>query len=525
MAEVMAEAAVATEAAAAPADSRAGSARPSRTAGWPFVFRFRSRLRRLSRRIERVLFLALLGLLVWMPIPLGSNRSWAWAICEVWAFCLLSAWLVLWAVGRPVSRVVVHAWPAFALLAAWLALQAIHVVPLPAAVVTILSPESHRMWSLLGDIGRAPEWMTLSVDPHASTVSLLKSLAYAAIFFLVLALANRRHRVLRLARVLVYAAVVFATYAVLLHVGSITQHYLGMEIRHGDSASGTYVNRNHFAGYLEMTLALGIGLLIAGLSDRHATSWKQFFAQVIDWILSPKMVLRLALCVLVIALTTTHSRMGNSAFFSSLLIAGGIGIALSRHATRNTVILLASLIAIDLFIVGSWFGVEKLAKRMQEVSVEEVQGREEPATYAMGIVKDYPVFGSGPGSFYTVFPRYRPETVRAYYDYAHNDYVQFAAESGVLGLAILGLLVALSLGAALLAQWRRRDPLMRGLSFACIMGVTSILIHSWVDFNLQIPANAAYFLVLLALGWISLYLDRHHPGEPTDVPLLTEPAA
>jgi hypothetical protein len=75
------------------------------------------------------------------------------------------------------------------------------------------------------------------------------------------------------------------------------------------------------------------------------------------------MILRLALCVLVIALTTTHSRMGNSAFFSSLLIAGGIGIVLSRHATRNTVILLASLIAIDLFIVGSWFGVEKLAQR------------------------------------------------------------------------------------------------------------------------------------------------------------------
>jgi hypothetical protein len=54
---------------------------------------------------------------------------------------------------------------------------------------------------------------------------------------------------------------------------------------------------------------------------------------------------------------------------------------------------------------------------------------------------------------------------------------------------------------------------MRGMSFACIMGVTSILIHSWVDFNLQIPANAALFMVLLALGWISLYLDRRE-GAP-----------
>ena len=79
--------------------------------------------------------------------------------------------------------------------------------------------------------------------------------------------------------------------------------------------------------------------------------------QTVEWILSPKMILRLALCILVIALTTTHSRMGNTAFFASLLISGVTGILLSRYATRNTVILLASLIAIDLFIVGSWFGL------------------------------------------------------------------------------------------------------------------------------------------------------------------------
>ena len=127
----------------------------------------------------------------------------------------------------------------------------------------------------------------------------------------------------------------------------------------------------------------------------------------------------------------------------------------------------------------------------------------------MPLIKDYAPFGAGPGSFYVIFPKYKPETVTLIYDHAHNDYAQFAAESGPLGLAILGLLVAWTLAVALMAQWQRRDPLMRGISFACVMGVTSILIHSWVDFNLQIPANASYFIVLLALGWISLYHDRH----------------
>jgi hypothetical protein len=72
------------------------------------------------------------------------------------------------------------------------------------------------------------------------------------------------------------------------------------------------------------------------------------------------------------------------------------------------------------------------------------------------------------------------------------------------------LFVAVSLGAAIRAQWVRRDPLMRGMSFASMMGVTAILIHSAFDYNLQIPANATYFMVLLALGWISLF---HGPAD------------
>jgi O-antigen ligase len=437
---------------------------------------------------------------------------------EVGVYALVALWLLAWGVGRvdapdPLRR----SWPAWILMAAWLALQALHVVPLSASWVAFLSPESARMHALAADLGVVQSTMTLSIDPEASRVSLLKSLAYAGVFFLTLALVTRRSRVLLLARVLVLAAGVNAVYAVSMHLGNVTENYLGTHISHGESASGTYVNRNHFAGYLEMSLALGIGLLIAGLSDRKADTWKKFLRHTLEWILSGKMVLRLGLCILVIALTTTHSRMGNTAFFSSLLVAGVIGIALSRHAPRNTVLLLASLIAIDLFIVGSWFGVEKLAQRLEQTTIGEVEVREEPAAYTMPMIRDYALFGSGPGTFYVTFPRYRPATVLNFYDETHNDYVQFAAESGLGGFALIGAFVLAALGAALLAQWRRRDPLMRGMSFACIMGVTSILIHSWVDFNLQIPANAALFMVLLALGWISLYHDRQPDSAPAAI--------
>jgi putative inorganic carbon (HCO3(-)) transporter len=466
-----------------------------------------------SRRIpldaSKVLFWAFVALLVWAPIPLGSNRPWAWTLLEVYAYGLLAAWLVLWTLARvEVTEPMRRAGPAWILLIFWIALQAVHVALMPAEWIATLSPESARMHAMVADLGIKKEWMTLSVDPDASRISFFKTIAYGAVFFLTLALVNRRARVIALARVLVYAAVIHAVYAVLVHLSGVEQEYFGTLMTHASQASGTFANRNHFAGFLYMSLALGIGLLIAQLSERRADSWTKFVKLTIEWILSPKMILRLSLCILVIALTTTHSRMGNTAFFSSLLIAGGLGIVLSRKATRNTVLLLASLVVLDLFIVGSWFGVEKLAQRLDATTMENVQEREDPAAYTIPLIKDYPVFGAGPGAFYVTFPRYRPEKVAQFYDYAHNDYAQFAAESGLLGLTILGLFVAITLFVALKAQWQRRDPLMRGMSFACVMGVTAILIHSWVDFNLQIPANAMLFMVLLALGWISLYHDR-----------------
>jgi hypothetical protein len=459
-------------------------------------------------RMEKGVLWGLLGLLVWLPVPLGSRRDWSVAVMAVWVFALLATWLVLWALDKVrIAEPLRRAWPVFLLLGLFLLHQAVTIVPMPWEWVAWLSPESARMHGLREMLGARPSAITISLDAYATAMSLGKSLAYGGVFFLFLAVVNNRSRVQTAARVIVYAAVVHAVYAVLMHLTGATHEHFFMRLTHGD-AQGFYTNRNLFAGMLEMTLAIGIGLLIAGLSDRVAGSWKQFLVHLIEWILSPKMLLRLSLCILVIALTTTHSRMGNTAFFSALLIAGVIGIALSRHATRNVVVLLVSLVVLDLAIVGSWFGVEKLARRLEATTAEDVREREQPAVYTVPLIRDYPVFGAGAGSFEAVFPRYRPESIAETFDHAHNDYAQIAAETGLVGLGLLGLVVVLSLGAALRAQWLRRDPLMRGMSFASIMGVTSILIHSWVDFNLQVPANAALFMVLLALGWISLHLDR-----------------
>jgi putative inorganic carbon (HCO3(-)) transporter len=469
---------------------------------------------------ERGALLLFLALLVWAPFPLGSNRAWAWTILEAGLFLCAALWVIGWMQRRHGSLAVVRAArPALVLLAAWLAYLALHWTPLPAGLVRLLSPQAAAVHALAAPYAAADgagAWITLSLDPNASFVFWLKSCAWAVAFFLTLALANTRDRARLIAFVLVLSGLAQAVYGGLMHLAGADVELLGTRIMHAAQASGGFVNRNHLAGFLEITLALGIGLMVGSLRETGQRSWRQFWRDMAALLLSPRAPLRLFLVAMVIALVMTRSRMGNTAFFASLLIAGGVALALSRHATRSTVILIASLIAIDILIIGSWFGVEKTIHRIEQTTVADVEEREDPTVYAIDLARDYPLFGAGPGTFHTAFTRDRGADIAPFFDQAHNDYTQFVVEAGAVGAALIGTLPLMALVLSVLALSRRRDPLARGFAFAVLMGVSSIAIHSTVDFNLQIPAVSFAFMVLLAYGWIALYLDSQERNSRLD---------
>lgn len=465
-----------------------------------------------------------------MPIPLGSNRTWSWSLAELVIYLLAMAWLIGFVrkvrqrgdhstrTGDPSGSQVVHGsgtsafdmrpvlaakWISLVWIA-WLLYLVIYLIPWPGGAVQLLSPETFSTLSLVSESPELSVQWGLTLSPHDTATFFLKSVAWALLFWLTLVLARTRDRIRWLATTIIVAGLVQAVWG-------------GMEALTTKTglATGGFVNRNHLAGFLEMSLAVGIGLLIAQLGGSRQQGWRNRLGSFLDLLLSPKAILRLSLVIMVIALVLTRSRMGNVAFFSSLLITGSIALVFSRHATRSMVILVASLIVVDIFLVGAWFGVDRVVERIGQ-TVEQAEqspagiGDERQVVFpqVQSMIGDYPAVGAGPGSFQTVFPRYAGSDLSGFYDHAHNDYLEFAAETGWIGLTILGLLVVMSLVQAVLAQYRRRDPLMRGMSFAAIMGITSLLIHSWVDFNLQIPANAALFTILLALGVVANRFDH-----------------
>lgn len=441
---------------------------------------------------NRGLFVFYLALLLWAPIPLGSNRPWGWAILELWVFVLAIWWLFGFARGRtPLSSALKGAWPALLCASLWLGYVWLQLLPLPLELLKSFSPEAAR-WHAAAAWPVPTSAAPLTLDQYGTLDGALKSAAYVAFFALSLALLDRRQRIAAAAHTLVLSGFAQAMYGGLSALASGP----------GAFAHGSFINQNHFAGYLGMCLSMGLGMLIGSLTGKVSRSWKQFLRNIVEWILSPRMRLRLALVVMVIALVLTRSRMGNTAFFVSMLVTGGIGLLLSKRATRSMMVLIATLVVVDIFIVGAYFGVERVVERIQRTEIETERPE---AVRALEVWKDFPVFGSGLGSFSVVFPRYSGPGLVEHYTHAHNDYVQFACETGIVGVGLLGLLVMMSFAAALRAQYVRQDPLMRGVSFGAMMAIIALGIHSAVDFNLQIPANALTFMLVLAFAWISLY--------------------
>ena len=464
-----------------------------------------------TSRLQTALFLAYLALFPWLPVPLGSKYPWAISVMEIWIYSLaIATALMLASGGMGLSNAFRKNLPAVLLLGLttfWIAFQQ---MPLSESMLSLLSPRALEIYRQ----AHSPD-MSIALNPAITWLAFLKALSLFLLFVLTLILVNTPTRLRWLAYAIVSSAFIQAIAAIILNLSDIQfsiEQYTYSSIldiyRPSGRATGFQSNPDHLAGLMEMSLAVGIGLLISMLRSIEFHSWRQRLRHYSRTLLGPKARLRLILLTLCIALVMTHSRMGNTAFFSSLLIAGGLFLALSRHAPRAVSIFLISLMLLDIFVVGSVFGFRKLADRIEQTTIANEASRVDVYDDTLAMTADFRISGIGSGNFFTAFPAYKVNGPTYYIDHVHNDYLEFLLELGVIGAAPLALLLLLSLWITVTNLRRRHSRLMLGMSFASLMGVISILIHSSVDFNLQVPANAALFTTLIALPFICRQLSH-----------------
>jgi len=399
-------------------------------------------------RSDRASWYLLVGLLTFAPLAFGAVEYWSIAVLELLAVLLFVVWVIDGVRRDRIS----------------LRFNSLH-------------------WAALGFLLYVT-WQILTArtaDPRATKNDLILLFCY----FLVLVVVSNAQWSSRWIQRL---AIAVSTVGFMVALIGVVQLFSGeVKIygfrRTGGSTFGPYVNHNHFAGFMEMVFPLTLGLLVS--SGSTARRWRGLFV--------------LFAAVMGGATLLSLSRGG----LIGLVLGTFVFLYLSaRGNARRTVLLTIGLIVTvvlaSLFLLGAGSTLERLPAARNLGKDPSMQTRLSVAKDTLQIIREHPYTGTGLGTFSVVFPRYFSRYTGLTFDKAHNDYVELLAGVGLAGFTfVIWWIVALfrSVSQTLRIPSSPASPLKIGAFCGCF----SLLIHSFVDFNLQIPANAICFVVLAAL--------------------------
>jgi len=254
------------------------------------------------------------------------------------------------------------------------------------------------------------------------------------------------------------------------------------ELAMGGSPFGPYVNRNHFAGFMELIIPLGLALLVFRGAKRELVPLAGLFTM-----------------VSVGALFLSASRGGITSFVVELILLAFL--AWMRHSGKlrlgtSALVLLAACAMI------SWLGMGEVVQRYSQIRPGEVSAGRRVSILkgTWRIFLDHPWKGTGLGTLVAVYPRYESLYDGKVVDHAHNDYVELLAEAGIPGaLCGLGFLVLL-IGGAFSRLRAEQSSFSLAFHVGAFVACCGLLVHGFVDFNLHLPSNAFLFLLQACLA-------------------------
>ena len=367
----------------------------------------------------------------------------------------------------------------------------IQLAPLPVALIRILSPARFELIRGAEPVLGMPRFATLSIVPYATMQEVLNFAGYAATFFAIRDVSIRWREN--------PWGVVWPLLIVAGLEGALGLMQVYAEGSDG-TARGTYVSRDHYAGLLELVLPFAVMYPIAVLNrDRSRNESPAGPA------IKACVVLVFGMMIL-IGTVLSLSRMGFLASLAALFVCGAAAVSLRGVESPLTSARSVGWKWIAIAVVGVavllgflFLPTDVLVARFADLAKAEdisADARAQIWRDTTALVKAFPLFGCGLGGYESGLLRYKTVAPMFTVNYAHNDYLQFLAELGVFGFAA-GVLFA---GRVLMVAVRRAVRSWavdeRFLMIACTGSLTAILLHSLVDFNLYMPANA------MVLAWV-----------------------
>ena len=445
-------------------------------------------------------FLSLLGLLLLLaPVFRGGNRPLPLLGLELLALGLV----VLMVLYRHNPWSVLGRWERLA-VGLLVAIPVISLLPLPMAWWGAL-PGRAIYQEALGLFGAQTGWHSLTVVPFASQASALALLPPLAVFLATLVCGDEDRKRL------IYLFLAVATIEAVLGLSQYgsREEFLLFGMDPGNNAKGTYPNYNHFAGLFEMAIPLAAALFAANFGHKaqqhrryHRRGLRAIFAKLGETRINIAFLFIALFMLFGLAAVFSRSRTGIALLILSVLLltlafAPRLGGKQTLRTAAGLVTLLAGLsLAVGLVPVLQRFAdQDPLADARWSIASATLEG-----------VGAFFPLGAGVGTYPEVFRSFHPGDVPKFVNNAHNDYLEWLFEGGLLAgiVILLGLAVYVRRVLFVLQgdQWRQDQYIKIGAA----IGLLLILLHSFVDYNLHIPANAIYFAFLAGL----LFAHREH---------------
>jgi O-antigen ligase len=321
---------------------------------------------------------------------------------------------------------------------------------------------------------------------HVTYSHLLLYAAYGMLAFVATQTLRRSSQFELMAKLFTAYGAVVAAFAVLQGLAPNGKLYWIWSLEQGGSPYGPYVNHNHYAGLMEMLTPFPLVL-----AATHFTSGNR------------KIAVAGIAALMAASIFLSGSRGGMAAFVAQMVVLGVFLVRKRQGTWRQPLMLGAFLALVIVFLV--WLGGNELTRRLASIhsdAREEVSGgvRLTIDRDCLRMMVKKPFLGWGLGTFPIVYPEFRSFYTTFFVNQAHNDYLQLLVETGLAGFSIAAwfLVLVFRRAAGKLENWT--ETASGALTVAALLGCVGILVHSFLDFNLQIPANAALFYVLCAIA-------------------------
>jgi O-antigen ligase len=289
-----------------------------------------------------------------------------------------------------------------------------------------------------------------------------------------------------------------SVFGILQHLTFNGKLYWLRTMRYGGYPFGPYVNRNHFAGFAEILIPVALVPLVLGKVRRERL-----------------FLVSLLALVPIVALFLSASRGGIVGFSVEIVVL--FALLLVRRI-RSQYMLVGGVLVLCAILAVSWLGIQQVIERFTNQQALEVTvgKRASMRLDSWHIFLDHPYLGTGLGTLQMVFPPYETLYDAKIVNHSHNDYLEALAETGVTG----GLCCIWFLSVLFVESIRGLKELGRSfgaaLNLSGLVACCGLLVHSLVDFNLHIPANAMLFFVSAHLA--TAHLQNPTPGEPDAAP-------